>query len=268
MPEKYHWTPKEVVEKIAFPDRKPRAQEKLEELLKEEKTEIPEERLEFFNLEEAKEILGEKEVCGPKDVERHFLGGKSLEQVFSPAELESIQKIPYSREDLEKAKQLGEILVLRVPKMEVNGKIVPVTIEHLKEKFPDYFYSQGWYNQEDFFLRQTPQLEWKLIKKEVLRESLDKDYQAQEQVLQEYIKKNHLNPKKTRRRTPIEITYDTFLYFQKNQERLLESTYDRTNVRSSGGYPVDVGHFDRDGLDVSYWRAESRHGNLGFCPCR
>ncbi|MDP2670867.1 MAG: hypothetical protein Q8P13_00135, partial [bacterium] len=81
-------------------------------------------------------------------------------------------------------------------------------------------------------------------------------------------KENNIDPSKVRRRKPVEIIYDTLLYYGTNKESLLENSYDWTGVQSSGGGFVDVGSFASDGLDVGGDTRGGTGSGLGVCPSR
>lgn len=149
-------------------------------------------------------------------------------------------------------------------------------------------YDTAWYQNEDFFTKDTPKLEWKLVSKNLIPESTSKDYLDQTKVLRDYLKQHHLatpdelhecaddklqkirelmkkdwqqaalklaNLKinQNHRRAPVEALYDLLLRFGATGERLLKDKWDWTAVRSSAGNLVHVGHVDAAGADVSRW---------------
>jgi hypothetical protein len=63
------------------------------------------------SMEEAKEIIGDKSYFGPEAYEKAF---------NTTIPYQEIPSIPFSRVDLERARQLGQQLILRVPK--INGR--------------------------------------------------------------------------------------------------------------------------------------------------
>src|SRR3990172_4855204 len=95
------------------PDKyKTSTQKKVEQALDSAKKEglVPETKEAGIEFQEAKEIFG-KDFLGPEAAEATF--GVELSQ----DELEQIEAIPFTREELEQAKQLGMMLVLRVPRI-------------------------------------------------------------------------------------------------------------------------------------------------------
>src|SRR3989344_4359820 len=86
--------------------------------------------------------------------------------------------------------------------------------------------------------------------KSVLPDSLSKNWDQQEEVLKNWAKQHNIDPTLVKRRTPVEIVYDTFLYYGENKETLLEDKWDWTGVQFSDGYFVSVGDFGSDGLIV------------------
>ena len=262
------------------PDKyKNSTQKKVEQALDTAKKEglIPETKEVNIEFNEAKEIFG-KDFLGPEAIQTTF--GVEL----TPDELQEIESIPFTREELEQAKQLGMMLVLRVPRIGEGKEIKPLTIDQIREKFSGgdtlgdpkkkkkkMFYRQkgdGWYDSEKFATQDTPKLGWGLVVKSVLPDSLGKNWEQQEEVLKNWAKQNKIDPTLVRRRTPVEIAYDTFLYYGENKETLLEDKWDWSSVQSSDGRFVDVGRFASVGLYVSGDARDSTTSDLGVCPAR
>ena len=139
----------------------------------------------------AKEIMGED-----------FFAAEQIEKAFGiKVKSEQTPEIPFKREDLERAKELNQFLILRVDKAN-DGK--PLTMakmnELLKGKVKDgtkALYSDdgsgkigddSWYKGEDFALKETPKLSWALTSKEVISDSPDKNYLDQTVEIINYLK--------------------------------------------------------------------------------
>ncbi|HQU07541.1 MAG: hypothetical protein B7X04_00095 [Parcubacteria group bacterium 21-54-25] len=144
-----------------------------------------------LSLADAERILGKESVLGAKDVEQVF--GIKLDR--APA-------IPFSQEELQRAKELGQQLILQVDTMlhKASGlmsreKSVPLTLESLKQKFTKshddkkVFYEQDWYKDEDFFKKEKPRVGWRLTSRDLLPESTSKSYLEQTDVLVEHLQK-------------------------------------------------------------------------------
>lgn len=259
------------------PDKyKTSTQKKVEQALDTAKKEglVPEIKEASIEFNEAREIFG-KDFLGPEAAEATF--GVELSQ----EELEQIEDIPFSREELEQAKQLGMMLVLRVPRIGEGKTAKSFSINSVREVFKaddklgdpkkkksKIFYDQDWYDNETFATQETPSLGWGLVMKEVLQESRSKNWDQQEEVLKAWAKDNNIDPTKVRRRKPVEIIYDTLLYYGTNKESLLENSYDWTEVQSSDGYFVFVGFFDSGGLSVGGGARDDTYSYLGVCPSR
>src|SRR3989344_7499854 len=262
------------------PDKyKNSTQKKVEQALDTAKREglVPETKEAVLEFHEAKEIFG-KDFLGPEAVKTTY--GVEL----NPEELQEIENIPFAREELEQAKQLGMMLVLRVPRLGEGKTEKPLTIDHIRERFSagdtlgdpkkkkgKMFYrakGEGWYDAEKFATQETPKLGWGLVMKSVLPDSLGKNWDQQEVVLKKWAKDNNIDPALVKRRTPVEIAYDTFLYYGENKETLLEDKWDWSGVQSSGGYFVYVGHFASDGLRVGGATRDNAYSRLGVCPSR
>ncbi|KKT51935.1 MAG: hypothetical protein VE96_C0023G0002 [candidate division Kazan bacterium GW2011_GWA1_44_22] len=135
--------------------------------------------------EQAKEILG-KDMLGPEAVNATF--------GFSP---EAIPPIPFSIEDLERAKELNQFLILRVDKTadgtpldihKMHGLIQPeFTAKNQGKILNSYEESSSWYKNEDF-LRDIPRASWALVSKDVIPNSLNIDFLQQTEIMANYLK--------------------------------------------------------------------------------
>ncbi len=130
------------------------------------------------DFQEAKEILGQD-----------FLGPEALKSAFG-IEMEEIPEIPLTKEELEKAKELNQQLILYADK--ANGK--PLTGKKLfnltGNKTSDgkkLFYDTDWYKNEDFFTKETPKAGWKLVSKETIPDSTSKNYLEQTETIVSYL---------------------------------------------------------------------------------
>ncbi|PIZ01061.1 hypothetical protein COY62_00405 [bacterium (Candidatus Howlettbacteria) CG_4_10_14_0_8_um_filter_40_9] len=133
-------------------------------------------------IREAKEIMN-KDFIGPSEIKTAF--------GFEP-ELATIPEIPFERSELERAKELGQMLVLRVGK---NGDGEPMTMKNmgnlLSDKVKDggkVFYNTDWYKDEAFFKDEQLKDEWVLVSREVIPDSTSKSYLEQTEALVDYLK--------------------------------------------------------------------------------
>jgi len=145
---------------------------------------IPETKLEgpvAEQIEVAIEKLGKKNVFGPKEIEKIF-----------GVRLAEVPGIPFSVEELERAEKLGQMLLLRVDKT-AEGK--PMSLEAMTNIMAKKWKGEGkgnllqtadgWKNWigEDRFSKESPRTGWALVSKEVLPESLSKNYLEQTEVI-------------------------------------------------------------------------------------
>src|SRR3990167_295488 len=113
------------------PDKfKTTTQKKVEQALDTAKKEglVPEAKDTSVEFEEAREIFG-PDFLGPESV------GTTFGVEFSQEELNQIENIPFTREELEQAKKLGMMLVLRVPRVGKDKASKPLTIKQLRGVF-------------------------------------------------------------------------------------------------------------------------------------
>jgi hypothetical protein len=112
------------------------------------------------SINEARELLGEEMVLGPEEI-TNALG-------FEVEESE-IPLIPYSRDELEKAKKLGDQLILHVSH---DGDGNPMTMKRINEIMETrmdpategkLLNNINWYKDEDFYKREKLKTEWRLV---------------------------------------------------------------------------------------------------------
>jgi len=114
------------------------------------------------------------EAINPKEAETiigadHFFGAEAVRKAFPgvPLKPEQIPAIPFSKEDLQRAKELGDSLRLRVSKAPGNGKLNMQKMQELlqptfnQKNEGKILYDTDWYENEDFFTEE-PELCWVL----------------------------------------------------------------------------------------------------------
>ena len=139
------------------------------------------ERTAGIEFQEARELLGE-DLIGPEEIEKTW--GVSPEE---------IPDIPFSREELERAKEMGQMLVLRIDKT-ADGK--PMSMEAMntilakrweKEKKGGLLNTaEGWRDRvtgSKDFAEVAPRAGWVLVSKELLPGSTSKNYIEQTEVI-------------------------------------------------------------------------------------
>lgn len=141
---------------------------------------------------EAREIMEKGNFFGRQEVEKSL--GIEIDPLVIP-------EIPFSEKDLEKAKELGQFLILRVDKTK-DGE--PLTMEkinelregkdyegkkllHLNDKNGETLKS-AWYKKKYFFKKETPELSWDLVSKDIIPGSGGKNYLKQTEEIIHYIK--------------------------------------------------------------------------------
>ncbi|OGJ55472.1 hypothetical protein A3D88_04405 [Candidatus Peribacteria bacterium RIFCSPHIGHO2_02_FULL_52_16] len=140
------------------------------------------------------------EAINPKEAETiigadHFFGAEAVRKAFPgvPLKPEQIPAIPFSREDLQRAKELGDSLRLRVNKAPGNGKLNMKRMQELLQPTFDQknegkvLYDTDWYESEDFFMEE-PELCWVLTSDGIIPDSEDKDYLQQTEHIAEYLR--------------------------------------------------------------------------------
>ena len=125
------------------------------------------------------EAMGEKDVIGPDKV------GKALGVNF-----EDPPEIPFSKEELEKAKELKQFLILRYDKLP-DG--TPITSEEIRKRFTRTAY-HDFISSNEYYLKnvpfdEMPRLGWALTSKHLIHKSSKKDYLQQTELLIDCLEK-------------------------------------------------------------------------------
>ena len=138
-----------------------------------------------ISLEKAAEIMG-TDFFGPAAVEKAF-------DIKLPAR--EVPKIPFTREDLERAKELGQMLVLRVSKAPDGEVLSMVKLNELvknklkkTKKGKALNEEAGWKKDEQFYTRESPETRWALVSKDIIPNSTSKNYLEQTELLADYLK--------------------------------------------------------------------------------
>lgn len=220
-----------------------------------------------LSLEEARAILG-------NDV----LGAYEAESVFGavPA-AETGAPIPFTRDELVAANSMGEILVLRLASV---GEGARLTILHMLQRSPEAFDKQllhqvGYQLKDDWGIALEPRAGtdtcapgWALVRKEILGNSRNLTYDEQDNTIRHYAETLGAPFTAVRRRSAVEVVYDTLLYFATRNARLLERTWDWSGSRTVDGGYLNVGGFTSRGMQILSFSRAVRHGGLGVCPTR
>ena len=135
-------------------------------------------------IEEALEIMGHEQFIGPEDIQNTF--------GFRPA---TIPEIPFSPSELERAKELGQQLILYV---DTKADGTPFAVEDMHDildgKASDggkLLYSETHTKEDSVLATQAPRLGWRLTTPEIIEGSTDKNYLEQIETLIGYLKKEH-----------------------------------------------------------------------------
>lgn len=125
----------------------------------------------------------------------HFFGLESVQSTFPGIiKLKDLPPIQFSRADLQRAKELGHSLRLRIGQMSDGTGL---TMKRMHTQLQDAFdqagngkilYDTSWYESEQFFAADTPALSWVLTSDDVLPDSAGKDYLQQTELIAGYLK--------------------------------------------------------------------------------
>lgn len=210
-------------------------------------------------------VLGPAEIAGA-------LGFDPL-AVLTPDERAAVASVPFSADELARARADGEFLVLRVPR-DPEG---PLTMLRLAgrlsggldprvHKGVGYLLRDEWtIDTQPFATGESCAAGWRLVRRAPQPATLNRLYRDQDAVL------TALGPTRqgvARRRSAIEIAWDTLLWQRARDERLLAGAWDWSRSASSDEGLAALGEFGPQGLGVVAYSRAVRFGTLGVCPQR
>lgn len=217
-------------------------------------------------LKQARSILGD-DVIGPDEL-RAALG--AVDGIDAAA-----SSVPFHTADLERARENGELLVLRGG--HVKGE--PLTLLWFIQRFPESFDAAtlrkvGYQLRDEWGIELEPlaatdvcKPEWALVRKELLPDTCNLGYDEQDALIDQYSSQRGA-PGDFRRRTGIEIAFDLILYYRARDQKLLSKSWDWSSTRTLDGGFLNIGRFNDAGMQVFSYSRAVRHGQLGVCPNR
>ncbi|HWP65600.1 MAG TPA: hypothetical protein VNO26_06795 [Candidatus Limnocylindria bacterium] len=223
----------------------------------------------IHGLSEARRALGDA-VLGPEEI------GAALDvdplADLTAAERAAVERIPFDSTTLAAARPAGEMLVLRIPRLEGAPLTMLSLAARLSGGFDPKVHRGVGYSLRDewtidtqpFAGSETPTAGWYLVHQQPLPSTYNRLYRAQDALLAALASANGRPP----RRSAVEISYDTLLWHRARGTRLLASVWDWSRTPSSDHGFVAVGEFGDAGLGVIAYSRAVRFGTLGVCPQR
>jgi len=217
-------------------------------------------------LEAASRALGGA-MLGPRELAA-VLGFDPV-TVLNADERRAVAAVPFAPADLERARAAGEMLVLRLPRAP-EGPLSILTlatrlggIDPAAHKGVGYSLRPEWtIDEQPFATEETCAAGWWLVRREPVRETLNRGYQAQDTFLGPHA------PGRPHRRSAVEIVYDTLLWEHVHGEKLLAGAWDWSrSVTLDQGYAA-LGEFGEKGLRLIAYSRAVRFGTLGVCVQR
>ncbi|MGH7822821.1 MAG: hypothetical protein ACREQ9_23935 [Candidatus Binatia bacterium] len=217
--------------------------------------------MELATVFEARRVFG-ADMLGVEEVSAAL--GFDVLASLSAAERERIDRLSFDTQTLMRAADDGMMLVLRVAR---NQTAAPLTILELAGALPRATelataYRGSWFAAEPFATSEACRPGWALVDKQPFAASRNRPYGEQNTALHERARATGLS---LRRRSAIEVVYDTLLYAEVRRERLLESEWDWSSSTTSDGGLVTVGEFDDQGLRLQGYSKAVRFATLGVC---
>jgi hypothetical protein len=215
----------------------------------------------------AAQVLGGT-VLGPRELGA-VLGFDPL-AVLTAAERAAVARLPWTAAELDAARAAGEILVLRVPR-DPDG---PLTMLRLAarlgggldpqvHKGTGYSLRPEWtIDDQPFAAEETCAAGWWLVRKDPLPATLNRPYLQQDERL------GAAPSGRPRRRSAVEIAFDTLCWQRAHGERLLPNAWDWSRSPSTDQGYAALGEFGAQGLRVIAYSRAVRFGTLGVCAQR
>ena len=172
---------------------------------------------------------------------------------------------------LDQAEEQGLSLVMvpRIQRAILDGKLLKITSANLLRMYPQFFEDVQQValkmRAEAYFLQETPQMGWGLTTAEILTASHNTNYIQQKQVLKQHAQSHKSNEMRVRRRTLIEALFDLLAVKVVTGEKLLNNTADLTESKV-GRANMAVINYGESGIRISDINRQQAHPQLGVCP--
>lgn len=210
-------------------------------------------------------------VLGPAEIAT-VLGFDPLE-ALTDDERAAVASVPYSEDELARARRDEEFLVLRVPRDDQGPLTMLALAARLAggldprvHKGVGYMLRDEWtIDAQPFAGTDTCAAAWRLVRKEPLPGTLNRGYREQDAALAAL---GPVSPGVPRRRSAVEIAWDTLLWQRARDERLLEDRWDWSRSETTDRGFAALGEFGPQGLGVIAYSRAVRFGTLGVCPQR
>ena len=144
---------------------------------------------EGISMKEAKEIMGV-----------NFFGPEEVKATLWLKFPDKIPEIQFSKEIIEKLKDTHQLILYggqyidgRVPTgqgkfIDVAGQTFDARLQNMKKDGTKLLNDISWYKDEKFFTKDSSELRWKIVTKELIPNSTNKNYLEQTDVLYDYVK--------------------------------------------------------------------------------
>ena len=149
-------------------------------------------------MNEAREIMG-----------ANFFGPEEIKMAL---ELEFPDKIPeiyFSKEIIEKLKDTHQLILYggkleggishnagKTYVREVSGQNFDARFQNKKKDGTKLLHDVDWYKNEEFFTKDSSELQWKIVSKDLIPNSTNKNYLEQTDVMVDYVESMYTDPSK------------------------------------------------------------------------
>ena len=226
--------------------------------------------MDVTGLDDARRVLAGA-VLGPAELATAL--GFDPGTVLTAAERTAVARIPFSTADLERARAEGAILVLRLPR-DPDGPLTMLTLAKRLNGGLDprvhrgvgYMLRDEWtIDTQPFATTDTCTAGWWLVQRAPLPSTRNRAYRAQDTALAAL---GPEAPGRPRRRSAVEIAFDTLCWGRAHADRLLADAWDWSRSPTNDQGLAALGEFGPDGLKVIAYSRAVRFGTLGVCPQR
>lgn len=207
-------------------------------------------------------------LVGPREIAAAL--GFDPGTVLAGPERAVLDTVPFAEADLARAKASDEMLVLRLSRSPDGPlSIVGIAarlgggIDPRAHKGVGYSLRDEWtIDEQPFATRETCPVGWQLVRRSPLPATCNRAYRRQDDIL------GATGGPPLRRRSAVEIAWDTLLWHRAHGERLLASAWDWSCSPSTDGGFAALGEFSDQGLRVVAYSRAVLFGTLGICPQR
>ncbi len=159
-------------------------------------------------------------------------------------------------------------LIPRLSRFIKDGTLISINLVTMLRTYPQLFENAAQiidYRTEDFFSKETPEIDWAIVSCEILPTSSDQNFVSQRPLIKAYAQKFQAVERRVKRRNLIEALYDIIILNMVKKTSILSNSVELTNSRAGRQNQVCI-NFGENGIRINDVSRSQKHPQMGICP--